>query len=329
MKKMKLWLSLSTFVVVLAACNDSDADTSTEGEDVENEAETEVDTDENATEEEATEADGEAEEVMRLSYEAMESLESYRGVMDIAQTISFDGEEMPMDSKIEMDVMMDPMMFAQTITTPDPMTGEEVEIEQYMDEDGILYMFEPMIDEWMKMDLLGDDLMSIEDLEMSPQEQLEILEQFTENITLSDEGDQYALSVEGSGDDLIEFSKEIVATQQNDEMMAEQMEQLFNEMTINTFDYVMYINKDTYYQEGIEMNFEMEMTEEGETISINQQMNGTFSDFDGIDTIDIPEEAIENAVDIEEFQAEMEAQMEAEFEDMEPEEEADEEESDD
>ncbi|QDI91370.1 hypothetical protein EPH95_09425 [Salicibibacter halophilus] len=315
MLKMKGFVVASACMLMLAACGDGDADTEEAEDDMEEvegeETEASEATDENGTEEDSAEADANdeelsAEEVLSQSMEAMDQLNSYSAEMDMNQSINVDGEEMPMDMTMSMDVVLDPMSFSQTMVTPNPMTEEDMEIEQYMDEDGTIYMLDPEMDEWIMMDGSALGMEDIEDLEMSPQEQLEMLEAYASDLSLEEEEDRYALTIEGSGDELMELTREFATMQQGDPQMQEEMEQVLGQMEINTLDYIMYIDKETFYQDEIEMNMDLEMEHEGQTMEMMQEMQGTFSDFDEIDEIEVPQEAIDNAIDIEDMEEEME-----------------------
>ncbi|AXF56213.1 DUF6612 family protein [Salicibibacter kimchii] len=309
MLKMKGFVAASACMLMLGACGDGDADTEeTEMNEVE-EKQTEASeaTDENGVDEDSAETDGNeedvsAEEVLSQSMEAMDQLNSYSAEIDMNQSINVDGEEMPMDMTMNMDVVLDPMSFSQTMITPDPMTEEDMEIEQYMDEDGMIYMLEPGIDEWIMIDGTALGMEGIDDLEMSPQEQFGMLEAYASDLSLEEEEDRYALTIEGSGDELMELTREFATMQQGEPQMQEEMEQVFEQMEINTLDYVMYIDKETFYQDEIKMNMDLEMEQEGQTMEMAQEMQGTFSDFDEIDEIEVPQEAIDNAIDIEDME---------------------------
>ncbi|GAK03977.1 hypothetical protein JCM19037_2345 [Geomicrobium sp. JCM 19037] len=306
MKKMNMLLSTSALMLVLAACGDEDTETDA---DVNEEATQEEETDAEPVEDEEVDTEtsdsSEAEEILMQSMEAMEQVNSFRSEMDMDQTISFDGEDMVMDSSAVMEVIVDPMMFSQTMTMPDPMSEEEMEMEQYMDEDGTLYMYDEMSGEWLKMsgEMMGME--NLEDFQMAPQDQLEMLLEYANELSVEDEGDRYALTIEGSGDDLMELTRELTQMQQGDQQMAAEMDQIFQQMDINVFDYVIYINKDTYYQEEMTMNLEMEIEEEGETMTMVQETHATFYDFDEVESIEIPQEALDNAIDMGEIEQEM------------------------
>jgi len=300
-------------MLILAACGGEDTEEaaneeeandteSVEETDTESPADADEDGVDDSTEEsagtDATEEDADAKEVLSQSMEAMEQLNSYSMEMDMNQSMNIDGEEIPMDMLVNMDVILDPVSFSQTMVMPDPVSGEDIEIEQYMDEDGSIYMQDPESDEWIMMDgsMLGMD--NLDELMMSPQEQLEMLEAFTSNLNLEEEENRFVLTIEGSGDELMELSRELATMQQTDP----QMEQMLGQMGINDMNYVMYINKETFYLDEMEIDMEMEMSAEGETMMINQVTHGIFSAFDEIDQIEIPQEAIDNAIDLEDME---------------------------
>ena len=280
--------------VALVACGNEDATT----EDVSD------DTSNSSQEEETTEADEQGEDInedaraiLEQSIEAMDDVKSFSMDMSMDQTIEVADEE-PMETatKLKMDAIQEPLKFYQAIESPDPITGETYEIEQYF-ADGDIYTFDPMEDQWMKMsgELMG--LNDLEDLDMSPEDQLETLIGFADEITVEDEGDRYALTINGSGDELKEIAQELASAEADPTMQAE-MNQIFEGMNISKLDYVLYINKDTYFQEEMSMNLDMQMDADGESFTISQSSHGTFSQFNEIDEITIPSEAIENAVEM-------------------------------
>ncbi|KMJ55260.1 hypothetical protein AB685_28190, partial [Bacillus sp. LL01] len=74
----------------------------------------------------------------------------------------------------------------------------------------------------------------------------------------------------------------------------------------------------TFYQEAIDMAMEFSMEAEGETISMVQQSTGTFSNFNEIDSIEVPQEIIDSAeefsFDFEDFEDFDETEFELEEE---------------
>lgn len=303
MKKIKWLVTGLACTVALVACGNEDASTEESTTNNETEAATSEDGTEEATTDESEEegtTEGtteDAKSILEQSINAMTDVESFSMDMTMDQTMEMEGEEpLEMSTKLKMDAIQDPLSFYQVIESPDPLSGELTEVEQYF-VDGEIYTYDPSQDMWIKMsgDLIG--MNDIEDLEMSPDEQLETLMNFADDITVEDEGDRYALTIDGSGDELKEIAKEL-ANAEADATMQADMDQIFEGMNITKLDYVLYINKETYYQEEMSMNLDMEMEAEGDTVTISQVSSGTFGKFNEIDEITVPSEAIDNAVEM-------------------------------
>ncbi|MEN0644715.1 DUF6612 family protein [Alkalicoccobacillus gibsonii] len=303
MKKIKWLVTGLACTVALVACGNEDASTEESTTNNETEAAASEDGTEEATTDE-TEEEGttegtteDAKSILEQSINAMTDVVSFSMDMTMDQTMEMEGEEpLEMSTKLKMDAIQDPLSFYQVIESPDPLSGELTEVEQYF-VDGEIYTYDPSQDMWIKMsgDLIG--MNDIEDLEMSPDEQLETLMNFADDITVEDEGDRYALTIDGSGDELKEIAKEL-ANAEADATMQADMDQIFEGMNITKLDYVLYINKETYYQEEMSMNLDMEMDAEGDTVTISQVSSGTFGKFNEIDEITVPSEAIDNAVEM-------------------------------
>ncbi|MEY8752144.1 DUF6612 family protein [Alkalicoccobacillus gibsonii] len=303
MKKIKWLVTGLACTVALVACGNEDASTEESTTNNETEAAASEDGTEEATTDESEEegtTEGtteDAKSILEQSINAMTDVESFSMDMTMDQTMEMEGEEpLEMSTKLKMDAIQDPLSFYQVIESPDPLSGELTEVEQYF-VDGEIYTYDPSQDMWIKMsgDLIG--MNDIEDLEMSPDEQLETLMNFADDITVEDEGDRYALTIDGSGDELKEIAKEL-ANAEADATMQADMDQIFEGMNITKLDYVLYINKETYYQEEMSMNLDMEMDAEGDTVTISQVSSGTFGKFNEIDEITVPSEAIDNAVEM-------------------------------
>jgi hypothetical protein len=75
--------------------------------------------------------------------------------------------------------------------------------------------------------------------------------------------------------------------------------------------YTIYVNKETYLQEKMVMDFEMAFDDESGSFSMSGTAEATYSKFNEFDEIDIPQEVLDNAVDGAEIEAEWEAELEA------------------
>lgn len=70
-------------------------------------------------------------------------------------------------------------------------------------------------------------------------------------------------------------------------------------LTIDQINYVLYIDKDTFDTNKMDMNFDLKMNVEGNEMVMNTKSVITYTEFDHLKTIDIPQEVIDNAQTIE------------------------------
>ena len=65
-------------------------------------------------------------------------------------------------------------------------------------------------------------------------------------------------------------------------------------------EYEIFIDKKTFYTNAFNMNMDMTMKVEGEEMQIDQKVNAEISKINEIEKIKVPQEVIDNAVDINE-----------------------------
>lgn len=298
MKKFK-WLSAAVgLTLFLTACGGNESETS-EDPAAETPEETPAEESETKGSEKANSDKVTAEEVMVKSADKMAEANSYHIDMNMEQTMKRGEESLDVNTNLVMDVTEDPMTFKQIMTMPNPDTGEEMEIEQYMDEDGTIYMYEPNMKQWLSMSGESIGLSDAQDLKMSSEEQFALLQKASENIEMEEEGEHYKLTLEGSGEELKDIASAF-STMDMDPQMQSEMEEMMSSLNIENLTYVMYINKETYYQEEFEMQTDMAVEQEGGTLTFSQVANGKFSKHGEIDNIEIPQEALDQAVNIDE-----------------------------
>ena len=280
MKKLvTAFITISIVFSLLVACAEENADTEATNEDAEEKESSDV---------EATETDVDAEEILLQTTEAKNQANSYSMEMEMKMTMRENGQEDTMESFVTGDVLLDPLSFSQTMTDA---SGNE-QGQQYMDEDGTTYIFEPLEGQWIKIENSEADIT----MEVNPHEQLEMLLSISDEITVEEEDNQYILTVEGSGDGLLDITKELT---QLDEQFPEEV---LEGMNINTFNFVTYINKDTFLEERMDVTIEMELTteigDETQTFVHLQETKTTITGYNEIEEITIPQEAIDHAVEV-------------------------------
>ncbi|GAF19169.1 hypothetical protein JCM19046_3800 [Bacillus sp. JCM 19046] len=189
--------------------------------------------------------------------------------------------------------------------------GMTIGMEQYI-QDGIMYMQNPMGGEWLKMDM-SDELAMTEDYKMDTQEQIDLLLDSSDQVTMTEDGDSYVLTLEGDEASYQELIQSFMEMGQDDMMMSGQdMEMMMESLDIENMSYTLRINQDTFLQEAVTMAVDMMIEEEGEMVTVSMNVDGTFSMYDEIDEIDVPQEAIDNAVNIEDSMGGFEMEEEEE-----------------
>lgn len=124
----------------------------------------------------------------------------------------------------------------------------------------------------------------------SAAEQYDQLNSIANEIEVTEEGDVYWLKANLSGDGVKDLAQEMIAQQgATDPQMAAMMEQ----MDIKSIDLSYSVNKETYYPADMTYNMEMSMEMEGQNVSILMAMDGSFSKYNELDKIDIPQEVLD------------------------------------
>lgn len=266
MRTLKLFFAAFLSLIVLVACNESANNASSDSE-------LNID------------------EILDKSIQSMSELSSYSMDMNLIQDLVIPGEEAPVkiSGTIKTDITMEPISLYQTMSLSSDMDDLTYDTENYITDDGF-YMSNPEDGSWMKFP--SEFAEQMKETQTDADEQLQLLKSFSEEITISEEDNEYVLTIKGSGEKFMDLTRELL--QQMGDSLAEDAD-LLSMMDMKVLDFVVHIDKETFYQTKIELDLELEMTEEGETMTMKQNINGTMSNFNGIDAIVIPEDVKNNA----------------------------------
>ncbi|MBS4191789.1 hypothetical protein KHA94_16490 [Bacillus sp. FJAT-49705] len=242
------------------------------------------------------------EEVFKKSTEASSNLKSFSVKMDMEQDMSSDQEELNMktQSVIDMKVVTEPMAFHQKMNMK--LDGESYETESYFSEDG-MFFYEPTGQQWMKFtqDMTDAFLQMSGQQQANPGEELQKLQKFADDFTFEQDSKNYILKLNASGEKFSEFIKEMATKALPPELAGDEeaLNEVLKNMKINKVNYEFLINKETFYPDAVNVNMEMEMTAEGQTMVMKQKVNGQYSDHNKVDKITVPQEIIDSAVEME------------------------------
>lgn len=282
MKKWKTLMVASVLTLGLAACNSTATPTSETAEDKKSELT--------------------LKQVFDKSLAQSESIKSLNADIEMSQVIEVPSQNVEMDTetKMTMDMFVDPLSIYQKGTTSTTVPGQdtseqpqEVEIESYMTEEGF-FMNHSMSQQWVKLPAdMYEQMMSMSQKQADPSQQLKDLEMFRDDFSFEQSDDMYVLKLSASGDKF----NELIQKQLTETMPAMELEQenMLKDMNIEKVDYEIFINKKTFNTSAFNMNLEMTVTVEGEEMKMSQNMKSTFDKFNEIEPIKVPQEVLDNA----------------------------------
>ncbi|MED3797822.1 DUF6612 family protein [Lysinibacillus capsici] len=281
MKKIFKVLAVGTLALTLAACNSS----ATPTKDTTNKSKLTL------------------EQVYDKAVDRQADIQSASAKMDMTQVTKVgSGEEameFSIDSKMEMDIIVDPlaMHLSGSMTMPDMMNeGKEtmdMPIEMYMKKDAGLFMKDSTTDSWLKLpnenfDAILDQTAASADAK----EQLEQLKKFIKDFTFEQTDDEYVLTLDAKGDKF----KELIDSEINKSMQEMGLEENpMDQLSIEKINYVLHIDKETFDTNKMDMNFDLKMAVEGDELLMNTKSVVTYTEFNHLKTIDIPQSIIDNA----------------------------------
>lgn len=243
-----------------------------------------------------------AEAIYSNAMEAVEEMESAEVEIDMVQEMDIAGEAMIMESKMGGSMIIDPVAMHQKGTTSITMDEETMDMEQelYL-VDNELYNFESMTGQWMKMDESMIPLEQLTGNQMDTKEQLDMLKDYVDDLKLEESDGSYILTFAPDSERVKELADELLQEALPAELTAqlgEEVAEILKDTEIHQLFVEMAINKDTYQIEAYDMDMEMTMAVEGEEMNMKQNVKTTYKNINSIESIEIPDEVKESAVEM-------------------------------
>ena len=284
MKKLATFTAAGVLTMGLAACGQTAEPTS-------------------ETTEEQT-SDMTLEEVFDKSMEVSNATESLSAKIDMTQNMKQPSQDLAMEtsSVMDMDITMDPLAIYQKGTTTMKMDGSEEEqtmdMEMYMTEQGF-FMNDSTTGQWMKLPSeMYDQIAQMTEQQSDPSQQLKQLETFKDDFTFEQTDSEYVLKLSAAGDEfnaLIEEQMSQFMPELEGEENQAAMDEMMEAMNIEKVDYTINIDKESFETTAVDMIMDMTMEMEGETMEMNQVMNADYSNYNGVETITVPEDVVNGA----------------------------------
>ncbi|MFC0469938.1 DUF6612 family protein [Halalkalibacter kiskunsagensis] len=232
-------------------------------------------------------------DILQQSINVMENIESLSSNLDVTQELIFPNEESYVaTSTLYIEMIQKPLVMYQRNVMDVPEMGK-LETELYMVEDGVYYK-DAIEDVWFTYpEDFTQELRGLDETQMSPAEQLELLTRHTDYLAYSEDDTHYILTIKGSNDSLQIFAEEI-----NDlvlDEMTTDIEQLMTVASIQDIDYELYIEKETFIQTEMKMKMSLQLEIKEELVEIQSTIHATFDHFNDISSIIVPPVIVENA----------------------------------
>lgn len=243
-----------------------------------------------------------AEELLQISYEAMEDLGSFSTRIEMEQSFLTAGQEEPIHTKsrIEQDVVTEPFnMYQKTenAAAPDAGIGEDTVTEAYWTEDAI-YQQDPD-GSWIKIsnEITGDPSVNFVE---NPADEARHMTGLSDNMSVYEEDGYYILVFEGSGEEFLNNTQEVLAAME-DEIYGDIIAGTLEGMTIDSLDYQMIIDKESHFLSYVTLEMEITMETEAGSEQSKQRTSTEYINFNELDSISLPDQVEEEAVDLDEL----------------------------
>ena len=244
-----------------------------------------------------------AQEVYSKAMAVSDEVKSMHAVMDIDQTMTIPGQDMTLDSKInmDMDMIMEPMAMYQKMKMDMGELGAS-DMELYMTEAGF-FMHDEEMDQWIQMpNDMYEEMMEGMGGETDPTLDMKMFKEFQDDFKFEQTNDEYILTLNASGDKLNGLIKQLIGDAMPiDGAMSEEEAEVFDNMDVKSLDLTIYIDKKTFYTNAFDMDMDLTMKVEEEEMHMVQKMKSVMTKINEVDEIVIPQKVLDEAVDLEEL----------------------------
>lgn len=281
-KKLLMFSFITAFLLLLAGCG-QEADSAVSSKDGSNESK--------EKEPELT-----IEDVLQKSADASERLESYVMDLDLLVDLEIEEEIMTVKSDALMEITKEPLTFYQEMSLDFGFGEEPVGTKAYYNEQGV-FAHETTSNQWAKFpEAMSQDLLEAVGQQLKPHEDIKNLQQYTDDFNFEEDEQNYILTLPARGEKFKDLNQEIASNNVSEELVA--ADNLFESLDIHSIEYEILVDKETFYPNAINMILDMSISNEDQSVSALQTVNVTYTDFDEVQPITIPQEVIDQAIDM-------------------------------
>ena len=230
------------------------------------------------------------EELIEKSTVASAELQSFSMDMKMKQNIIItqgeETQEQKVDMTIKSDFIKDPLKMVQEIVM-EMQEGNQL-MTQYVTEEGI---FTQVDGTWYKQPdaALAEMIASLED-SVKPEKQLENFKTIAQDTKITEEGSDYVMTAELSGDSVKELAKSLMGQSGGN---SEEVAAMIDAMNINSIKVLSAMNKETFLPTRSDVVMQAEMEQEGMKFTLDMDITSTLGKYNEVGEINVPQEALD------------------------------------
>lgn len=232
-----------------------------------------------------------ASDIYAKAMEETAKLDSYSINMFMEQKFEQGDNKFVVEYDVDMDAIVKPeLAFKQTMIVD--MMGDKVDMVMYVTKDGF-FMKDPESGEWvaLPLDMIDGDLDFSEE-QYDPTVQLEKMKPFMDDFTMTDAGDHFEVKLVAEEGKFNEFIKNEVMGSMAGAMGGEDALGEIESLKISNVVYTFNIDKKTFLMKNMGIDMDLEIKEGGKVVRMQQKVKGTYSKFNEVPEIVVPQEAL-------------------------------------
>lgn len=233
--------------------------------------------------------------------------------MNMKMLFNFEGESKEVTSitDLKMDMILDKaaiyMEGKMSTSGATEVQNFEMDIKSYIVGD-VMYLYNSETGVWMKLPVTDAEMQNLigkNTNQINSLDQLKALEPFINDFKVKEENNEYILTLETASEKLTEY-----LLKDMDLSIAlgitEEEKEVLEKIKYEKIDYVIKINKDTFDLTAMDIVLKMTIEEDGDPMTIELDSKMVFSNFNGINEIKVPQEVVNNSLDLDSLEFELE-----------------------
>lgn len=228
-------------------------------------------------------------EVFAKMQEASQSLNGFAMEMQMNANMDQAGNQVQFITSIDGEMLMKPEL-AFDLKVKLDMLGQEMDTQLVLAKDG--FFTKGPDGNWTQVPKEQADLMIGKALssQYDPNQQIEELEQFVDDFSMTQTKDAYILKISAVGEKFEQFMQEQVKKQlgaQNE--LLDMIGGFLEDYTIHKAEYTLVIDKKTYYLKGLDLMLDFDFKLLGQEVKVKSDTKSNYSKFNEITEIKLPE----------------------------------------